>query len=123
MMIDRDKALTLLDEATELNTLLTAAAEDEQEAKMADFVEKANELFSVLEDAAEDFSEDDVEKAQEEIRSFMTEGKVPDRENSLDATFAVYVIREGLKTRQLPLIKSDGWKGFSKAFSSIVMGA
>lgn len=39
------------------------------------------------------------------------------------ATFAIMIVREGLKNRQLPMIQASNWKKFAKGYTRIVMAA
>ena len=44
-------------------------------------------------------------------------------ETCYDSTFAIMIIREGLKNRNLPMIQASMWKPFARIYSGIVLAA
>lgn len=117
----RVKAWVLLDESEELFNA---------EGKSHGYFRKTEELFEHLMDHFLPTVPPSLDSAVQECGDLL---KRRGKFDSIDpkagwdkcypSTFAVMIVRDGLKYKKLPMIQAPNWKRFAKNYTSIVMAA
>jgi len=118
----RIQALAILDEIQD---------EYEQNGKSAKMFTMTNELYRLLiEYFLPTIPPTEVEQVEEirlMFRGTSEDGTAKWHEQNwnicYNSTFAIYIIRDALKNRKLPIIQASGWRNFAHEYFALVMAA
>jgi hypothetical protein len=116
-------------EAREL--LYNIAFEHRNNPKSAKVFTMVNELFRLLDDHFIPTVPPTEEEMVREIGLFFRYNSKTDRaewrnemwRTCYNATFAVYIVREGLAKLHIPMVQASGWKPFAHNYCGLVMSA
>ena len=109
----RVKAWRLLDEA---EAVIKAAGRDAS-------VDACNALLVHLHENFKVTYPPSMEDHVENCRDLLRKRKEINWETCYESTFAIMIVREGLKYRTLPMVRAEMWKPFAKRYTAIVMAA
>lgn len=117
----RVKAWVLLDESEKLFKAT---------GKSPEYFAKANELFKHLafhfkpsNPPSDEVMVQDCRDLLHRTGKFASDDPRAHWRTCYNSTFAIMIVRDGLKNRQLPMLQAANWKPFAENYTSIVMAA